>query len=53
MRTIIAAGLLALAPTLALAGACNWDHFKEETATTCETGQVFDEKTGTCVNSTS
>lgn len=50
IKTTIAALVLAAAPTLALAGGCNWEK-TPTTASTCVEGQVYDAATGTCVPS--
>lgn len=52
VKTLFAAAILAAAPTLALAGSCNWGHAKEVTASSCAEGQTFDTTTNTCVDAT-
>lgn len=47
-KTIVTAGLLALAPTLALAEGCGWE--KRINANQCAEGQTFDSASGTCVD---
>lgn len=49
IKTIVAAALLAAAPTLALAEGCGWGHIEKQVST-CGEGQMFDEKTMTCVD---
>ena len=48
MKTTLAAALLALAPTFALAEGCQWGH-SETTAMSCAEGTQLDSTTGTCV----
>ncbi|ARE38482.1 hypothetical protein RGUI_0341 [Rhodovulum sp. P5] len=45
---IVSAGLLALAPTLALAEGCGWE--KKMNASQCGQGQTYDTASGTCVD---
>ncbi|MEX5729316.1 hypothetical protein Ga0609869_002669 [Rhodovulum iodosum] len=47
-KTIVSALILALAPTLALAGGCGWE--KKMNANQCAEGQTFDATNGTCVD---
>lgn len=48
IKTLLAAGLLALAPTLTLAQGCNSEHQSQE-AMSCAEGMKLDTATGTCV----
>ena len=48
ITTTLAAALLALTPSFAMA-MCQWGDHKEETAMSCAEGTVMDEETGTCV----
>ena len=50
VRSILAAAILALAPTFALAQAC--DHGTEQ-AMSCADGMVWDSTTGSCVSQVS
>ncbi|TCP61896.1 hypothetical protein EV663_10381 [Rhodovulum bhavnagarense] len=47
IKTIMAASVLALAPTFALAE-CGWE--KKMNASQCPEGQVLDAASGACVN---
>jgi hypothetical protein len=49
IKTILAAGLLAVAPSFALAMGCSFGEHTETTAMTCAEGAMLDEETGTCV----
>lgn len=48
MKTLLAALVLSLAPTLALAMGCSSGH--GQTSSACAAGQSYDAATGTCVS---
>ena len=47
MKTLLAAAILALSPTLTLAMGCQGDHATQE-AMSCAEGTMFDDTTGKC-----
>lgn len=49
IKTLFAAALLVAAPTFALAEGCGWGKIEQQVST-CGEGQMFDEKTMTCVD---
>ena len=51
LKILVAAAVLAAAPSFALA-MCNWGEHREQTASQCADGQVYDAATSTCVNQT-
>ena len=50
LKTAIVAALLAIAPGLALAGGCNWEHSTQE-AMSCAEGTMWDAETETVIGS--
>ena len=49
IKTTLAAALLALSPSFALAMGCSWGEHTETTAMSCAEGMILDEESGTCV----
>ncbi len=49
LKTLLAASVLALAPTFAVASGCaGYDH-KQQASISCADGMILDNATGTCV----